>query len=508
MTAPSGPVGRRVVMFVRNEVTRDARVLREAEALSSASWTVTIVGLLPAKRDLPAVEDRSGVTILRIAGPTAWRSHWRTIRYYPWRAVGLVRVAIASALRSGPRGWPRAILLTLGALAWTPIVLARGLQYGVSRRRLPRPAETDDALDTWVRWRWSVVGWARAASAAAPAADVFHGHDLSGLPAAVAARDRRGGHLVYDSHEIFTQAAGMARRPAWLRALLARDERHWARQADFIVTVNDAIAAELASRLGRSVDVVVHNASPRPRPTEGGDGRTPAGSVPGGPVTARRRAPTTAGDERPAPEVDLLRTAAGIEQGTPIALYHGAFLAERGIEELALAILTPGLERLHAVFMGYGNAEPMLTALAAEPRFGGRLRIIPPVTPDEVGTWIRSADIGVMAIQPTTLNHRLSTPNKLFECLAAGVPVVVSNFPGMRAIVIDDPDGPLGEVCDPTDPRDVGAAIRRILEQGLAERADLRRRCARAAALRWNWETESARLVEAYATLVGRPSPR
>lgn len=473
------------MMFVRNEVTRDARVLREAEALSSASWTVTIVGLLPARSDLPAVEDRSGVTIVRIAAPTAWRSHWRTIRYYPWRAAGLVRGAIASALRRGPRGWPRAILVALGALAWTPVVLARGFQYSVSRRRSPRPADTDDALDTWVRWRWSVLGWARAASAAAPSADVFHGHDLSGLPAAVAARERRGGHLVYDSHEIYTQAAGMARRPAWLRALLARDERHWARQADLIVTVNDAVAAELASRLGRPVDVVVRNASP-----------------------ARGRAPTTAGDEEPAVVVDLLRTAADIEPGTPIALYHGAFLAERGIEELALAILTPGLERLHAVFMGYGNAEPMLTALAAEPRFGGRLRIIPPVTPDEVGTWIRSADIGVMAIQPTTLNHRLSTPNKLFECLAAGVPVVVSNFPGMRAIVIDDPDGPLGEVCDPTDPRDVGAAIRRILEQGPAERADLRRRCARAAALRWNWETESARLVEAYATLIGRPSPR
>ena len=74
-----------------------------------------------------------------------------------------------------------------------------------------------------------------------------------------------------------------------------------------------------------------------------------------------------------------------------------------------------------------------------------------------------------MAIQPTNRSYELSTPNKLFEAFAAGVPVAGSDFPGCRTIVLDNPEGPLGELCDPTSPASIGAAIRRILELPRAE---------------------------------------
>jgi glycosyltransferase involved in cell wall biosynthesis len=115
--------------------------------------------------------------------------------------------------------------------------------------------------------------------------------------------------------------------------------------------------------------------------------------------------------------------------------------------------------------------------------------------------WVAGADVDVMAIQPSTLNYRLSTPNKLFECLGAGVPVVTSDFAAMRGIVMGDPDGPLGAVCDPGDPASIAAAIRWVLDQPPMERLALRARCLRAAHERWNWETESARLVALYAEL-------
>jgi glycosyltransferase involved in cell wall biosynthesis len=95
----------------------------------------------------------------------------------------------------------------------------------------------------------------------------------------------------------------------------------------------------------------------------------------------------------------------------------------------------------------------------------------------------------------------LSTPNKLFESLAVGLPVVSSDFPERRSIVMDDPDGPLGALCEPTDIGSIAAAIRSILDLAPVERADLRARCLRAAHERWNWETESAKLVALYASL-------
>jgi glycosyltransferase involved in cell wall biosynthesis len=108
-----------------------------------------------------------------------------------------------------------------------------------------------------------------------------------------------------------------------------------------------------------------------------------------------------------------------------------------------------------------------------------------------------------MMIQPSTINHRMSTPNKLFECLAAGVPVVASDFPEMRQIVCDGPLGPLGIVAAPDDVQALARAIRAIVAADPSTRAELRARCLRAAHERWNWETESAGLVRLYAELTG-----
>jgi glycosyltransferase involved in cell wall biosynthesis len=201
------------------------------------------------------------------------------------------------------------------------------------------------------------------------------------------------------------------------------------------------------------------------------------------------------------PGPDLIRAANGIPAEARIALYHGGFSVHRGLEQLADAILEPGLETTQAVFLGYGSQRAMLDRMAADPRFGGRLHVLAAVPPSELLPWVASADVAVMPIQPSTLNHRLSTPNKLFEALAAGVPVVVSDFEEMHEIVLNDPAGPLGTVCQPTDVADVARAIRQVLELPPDEAAALRDRCLRAAHERWSWESEIVGLIDLYRDL-------
>ncbi len=132
---------------------------------------------------------------------------------------------------------------------------------------------------------------------------------------------------------------------------------------------------------------------------------------------------------------------------------------------------------------------------------GGRVRVLDGVPPDELLPWVASADVGLALTQPTNLNNVLSSPNKLFETIAVGLPVVTSDFPEMRRVLIEDPDGPLGAVCEPEDPAAIVRALRSVLDLSAEDTAELRRRCLKAAHERWNWEAQEERLVALYAEL-------
>jgi glycosyltransferase involved in cell wall biosynthesis len=475
-------MGQRVAMYVFNDVRTDARVLREAATLAAAGHEVTIV----ARHDdaaTPARERQSGFEIVRIPVPLWPHAAWMFVRY-PWRARRFAARLIARDGRALSVAAARA-LAGLAVLVMASIWSIVRLPIAFIARRLPTRRRGGgrqvDPADWLARWWWRVSPWADLAARAVPDATVHHGHDLSGLAAAVRAA-RRGGALIYDTHEIFLESGSNAEQPVWIRRRWARLEQAWLSTAVAVVTVNEAIAAELRRRYRTPRIVVVHNCPPRPAPST---------------MTMPRR----------------LRDALGLGDDTPIALYHGAFSRYRGLEQLVEAIRQPGLETVHAAFLGYGALRGSLDELAAAPGLSGRVHVLPPVPPDQVIDWVAGADVAVMAIQPSTLNHVLSTPNKLFEALAAGVPVVASDFPAIREIVLGNPPGTtrsagdglvgsdLGVLCDPTDPEAIARGIARMLALSPADRAALRARCRGAAESRWNWERESAALVDLYAGL-------
>ncbi|MCU0309252.1 MAG: glycosyltransferase [Chloroflexi bacterium] len=455
----------RIAMYVRNDVRHDARVLREATTLVAAGHSVTIVGRRADRGDVPAREVLDGATIVRVRESTAWRASWRQT-LAEVRAPWLARHRLRRGLARGASRVERAEAVRLAvaaAIAW-PWVAYRLADRLATGGRLPAPGRDGD-LDRLVRWREDARRWAAAAAAAAPEADVHHGHDLPGLMAAVeAARD--GGLIVYDSHELYVESGSQARLGRLAKAWMRRLEGRLARSTVALVTVNETLASVLDARLRPGRVVVVHNAPPRWEP--------------------------------PDPPPGLLRDRLGLPPSARIVLYHGGLIEGRGLRQLVDAVLEPGMEDTHLVLLGAGPLWEELAARAATPRAGGRVHLLEAVLPDQLPEWVAAADVGVMPNQPVNANERLSTPNKLFESIAVGLPVVSSDFPERRRIILGDPDGPLGAVCDPTDPAAIAAAIRSILDLGPAERADLRARILRAAHARWNWETEGARLVRLY----------
>ncbi len=318
-----------------------------------------------------------------------------------------------------------------------------------------------------IRW----TSWATLAARTANSAQILHAHDLSGaLPALATLRTNPTATLLYDSHEVFLESGRWAKSPGFIRrALATRFEQPALRRAAALIAVNPQVIEELAKRYEiPERQVVTYNCppawNPEPRGTE-------------------------------------LRAAIGVDAAAQMVLYHGGFSAHRGLEELLEAKRDPRLANAHLVFLGYGPLESILRAAAAEPTYGGRVHVLKAVAPDVLDRWVSGADVGMCTVLPSTLNHRISTPNKLFESIGAGVPVIASDFATMRDIVLGDPDGPLGAVCDPTSPQEVATAIHSILSMSPSDRTALRARCIRAAAARWNWEVQAARLTELYKSL-------
>ncbi|MGA3058017.1 MAG: glycosyltransferase [Candidatus Limnocylindrales bacterium] len=303
--------------------------------------------------------------------------------------------------------------------------------------------------------------WRRAALRQLPPADVWHGHDLLGLLTASALQRRHGGGLVHDSHELFLEAGSAARLPSPARRLLFRMERGASRKADAVITVNESIAEELRRRYGVRPLVVMNC------PLLG-----------------------------PARKTGKLRDH--LELGSrPVVLFHGGLSSGRGVEQLVDSLpLLPA--EAAVVLLGYGDLSAPYSALAAQESYRGRLFVVPAVPIADLPNWVCDADVGVIAFQPVDRNNVLGTPNKLFEYLEAGVPMVVSDFPEMRRLVTETG---AGIARDTSTAASLAAAIRELLDEPKSLHRSRKRSARHAAESTYNWGVQSGRLVKTYSRL-------
>ena len=308
----------------------------------------------------------------------------------------------------------------------------------------------------------------RIALRQAPAADIYHGMAYMGIGVALALGRRHGGRVIYDSRDIYMVAANLAKLRGPAKWLLTRAEKRWAQAADRVLTVNVPYAEELARRFDVPMPLVVMNCSYRFTPPE--------------------------------PRERRFHDALGLAPETRVVLYQGGFSPERGIEELVQAIHQ--VPNAVLVCMGYGVLEPKLREWAASPEHAGKVFVLPAVDPTEVIPWVACADIVGALFQPTTLNHRLSTPNKFLEAMAAGVPTVVSDDPGMAPIARETG---CGIPVDPLDVDAIAAAIRTILDASEDGRRAWRERALAAAHATYNWEMQVQGLLAEYGRLTGKP---
>lgn len=291
-------------------------------------------------------------------------------------------------------------------------------------------------------------------------ADAYHAHDIEALPACYIAARLRRKPLIFDSHELPLDWPQLTR---WrrLHALATRALTYLVPRCTAVITVSPPIAEEIQRLYGGPAPVLIRN-------------------VP---------------EYQPPVSSDRLRRHLGLSPETRIALYQGNLQPDRELDRLIYAakFLDPGVV---IVMMGRNVMGDALQKLISREDVADRVYILPPVPYKELLEWTASADMGLTIFSGSySLSIKLCLPNKLFEYLMAGLPVLASPLDAI-ADILHTYDA--GDVVPSLEPEEVGQAINAFLADSTAL-ARMRENALAAAQRDLRWDVESQRLLQLYS---------
>ncbi len=295
--------------------------------------------------------------------------------------------------------------------------------------------------------------------------DLIVGHDLEALPAAVRTKKATRKPLIYDSHEDWPALIAENSRLESLGAKIL--ELRACRHVDAVVTVSAPIAAKFL-RMGERTEIL-YNA-------------------------------------RPSVEIRLAdreasRRAFGYAPDDFVVGFAGALARGRGLE-----VLLDALRELPTSFKALVVGGPAEEAAALRNRaeslgLANRVRVDDYRSFPELSPYYAAMDVGAILAEPWP-NHLRALPNKLFDCMANGVPVIVPDYPAMAPIVRE---GPCGWIVAGITRGAVTAAIREAHDSSQAAE---RGRTGREAYLkRYAWERQAEAFLGVVGAVLGAASP-
>lgn len=322
--------------------------------------------------------------------------------------------------------------------------------WRVRLRTLPLPRSASFQLVKAIEWCFRIVRYARRNRPAR-----IHCHSLASLPVGVAAKRFTGAKLIYDAHELETERVGLRGAQQWLDR---RIERYLIRHCDAVICVSDPIADWYAEHYGIARPTVIRNIPDlRTQEDQGGS--------------------------------KLLRDRLGLADDDLIFIYQGSLNHGRRIEQY-LRIFARASSNRHLVFMGYGELEGKAREAAA--RYPN-IHFHPAVAPHEVLRYTTSADVGLVGVENVCLSYYYALPNKIFEYLLAGLPVVAGKWPELERVVSGYDCGWLHDEDDD--------ALLRVIEGLDREAINEKRAGVQTARQAFSWEEEEKTLVQLYRDL-------
>lgn len=284
--------------------------------------------------------------------------------------------------------------------------------------------------------------------------DIYHAHDLDGLLCAFPAAFIKRKVLIYDSHELWSDTYPFAnlRGMQWLLPILEK-MLIWRIQKG--ITVNQTIAQYLSRKYHKEF-IALYNI---PRISK------------------------------------ITHASSNLRKLFPnkqIILHLGATDEGRGMEEMIAA--SQYLSKDYAlVFVGGGKIENQLEEMLGKLNLKDKVFLFKAVPPEEIPGTIKQADLGLALTQKISKSYYFSLPNKIFQYIAAQVPILGSNLPEFKKIILQNK---IGEVVEPSKPKLIARKIIHMLKKSPQKR--YRHNLVGLAKEKYNWKAESEKLRTFY----------
>ena len=265
----------------------------------------------------------------------------------------------------------------------------------------------------------------------------------------------KGCKMVFDSHEYFTETPELVHRPK-VQRVWKRIEGFVVPKLDEMITVCDSIADLFHEEYGVKCHVI-RNIPPRKALPPKGD-----------------------------------KTALGLPSDKHLLVLQGSGInIQRGAEELVQAM--PLLEDCFLMIIGGGDVLPVLKQMVEDLKITDRVLFLPRMPYQQMMAYTQLAELGFCLDKDTNLNYRYSLPNKLFDFIQAGVPIVASHLTEIEKIIRQYD---LGLFIENHEPETIVATIREAFSNE-ARRLQWKQNLA-VAARELCWENEEQKLLEIY----------
>ena len=282
-------------------------------------------------------------------------------------------------------------------------------------------------------------------------ADIYFAEDFYTLPFVTIIAKARRAKVYYNSRELYAFLGGLRKRP-YLQSIVKFIEKIFIRKADLVLTTGEMDSEFLEKFYSIKNTLVIRNIPLLQEPSE---------------------------------KIDF-RKIYGIGEEKVILLYQGVLLEGRGIPVIMRAMVS--LPQTVLVLLGDGEQKNNFKSMSEKLNISDRVIFAGTFSQTQLINYTAAADIGLSLIENISVSYYHALPNKLFEYIMAGLPVLCSNLPQMKKIV---EEYCVGEAISIEDDKMVAAALKRFTENRQLLNS-YKKNCSAAASL-LNWQAEYER---------------